>query len=89
MIEIKFQSTDPERAAQIANAVGEAYIADQLGARRQAAKLAGAWLQDRLPELRAKSSAAEHAVVDFKVKNNIVAADGRLMNEQQIADLNQ
>ena len=88
VIEIKFQSTDPERAAQIANAVGEAYIADQLGVGRQAAKLAEAWLQSRLPELRAKSSAAEQAVLDFKVKNNIVAADGRLMNEQQIADLN-
>ena len=88
VIEIKFESTDPERAAQIANAVGDAYIADRLDARRQAAKLAGAWLQDRLPELRAQSSAAEHAIVDFKEKNNIVAADGRLMNEQQMSDLN-
>ena len=88
VIEITFQSTDPERAVEIANAVGEAYIADQLGAGRQAAKLAEVWLQSRLPELRAKSSAAEQAVLDFKVKNNIVAADGRLINEQQIVDLN-
>ena len=48
------------------------------------AKLAGAWLQDRLPELRDQSSAVEHAIVDFKAKNNIVAADGQLMNEQQV-----
>ena len=30
VIEIQFTSTDPDRAAQIANAVGDAYIADQL-----------------------------------------------------------
>lgn len=88
VIEIKFKSTDPERAAQIANAVGEAYVADQLDLRRQATKLAGAWLRDRLPELRDQSSTAEHAIVDFKAKNNIVAAAGQLMNEQQVAALN-
>ena len=88
VIEIKFESTDPERAAQIANAIGEAYIADQLVARRQAAEVAGAWLQNQLPELRAKGSTAEKAIIDFKAKNNIVAADGRLINEQQLAELN-
>ena len=88
VIEIKFQSTDPQRAAQIANAVGEAYIAGQLGVRRQAADVAVDWLQNRLPDLHAKRLEAERAIVDFKAKNKIVAADGRLMDEQQIADLN-
>ena len=89
VIEIKFQSTDPERAAQIANEIGETYIADQLVARRQTAEVAGAWLQNRLPELRAKSLAAEQAIVDFKAKNNIIAATGgQLISEQQLAELN-
>ena len=88
VIEIKFQSTDPQRAAQIANAVAKAYIADQLGVRRQAADVAVDWLQSSLPGLHAKRFEAERAIVDFKAKNKIVAADGRLMDEQQIADLN-
>lgn len=89
VIEVKFQSTDPEIAAQIANEIGETYIADQLVARRQTAEVAGAWLQNRLPELRAKSLAAEQAIVDFKAKNNIIAATGgQLISEQQLAELN-
>ncbi|MGA8293255.1 MAG: GumC family protein, partial [Rhodoplanes sp.] len=89
VIEIKFQSTDPERAAQIANEIGETYIADQLVARRQTAEVAGAWLQNRLPELRAKSLAAEQGIVDFKAKNNIIAATGgQLISDQQLAELN-
>src|SRR5262249_49815227 len=31
---------------------------------------------------------AERAVEDFKTKNNIVAASGKLMNEQQLSELN-
>src|SRR6202022_3099433 len=46
------------------------------------------WLQKRLNELRAQASAADRAVVDFKAKNNIVDAGGRLLNEQQLSEVN-
>jgi succinoglycan biosynthesis transport protein ExoP len=41
-----------------------------------------------LNELRGQASAAERAVVEYKTKNNIVDTGGRLMNEQQLAELN-
>ena len=88
VMEISFQSRNPERAAQIANAIADAYILDQLEAKYQTTRRAAAWLQDRLRELRSQASIAEGAVVDFKVKNNIVDTGGRLMNEQQLAELN-
>ena len=87
VIEIQFTSTDPDRAAQIANAVGDSYIEDQVDARRKATKRAATWLRDRLPELRNQALAAEHAVADFQAKNNIVAAEGKPMAELQIAAL--
>src|SRR5262249_55879876 len=85
---IGFRSHNPQRAAQVANAVAEAYINDQLEAKYQATRRAGDWMRDRIKELRDQSTNADRAVVDFKVKNNIVAAGGRLMNEQQISELN-
>jgi polysaccharide biosynthesis transport protein len=88
-IEIAFQSTDPDRAAQIANAVADGFIADQMEARYQAIRGAAAWLQDRLNELQGQAAAAERAVVDYKKKNNIVVdTGGRLMSEQGVADVN-
>src|SRR5262249_40881554 len=39
---------DPERAAQLANAIADAYIVDQLDTRFEGAKRASAWLSDRL-----------------------------------------
>ena len=78
----------PDRAAQIANAVADAYVVDALEAKYQATRRAAAWLQDRMTELRQQASTSERAVVDFKAKNNIVDTGGRLMNEQQLAELN-
>ena len=48
VINIGFRSYDPENAAKIANEVADAYIADQLEAKYQATRRAGAWLQDRI-----------------------------------------
>ena len=87
-IEIYFQSLSPDRAAQIANAVADAYVVDLLEAKYQTTRRAAIWLQERLKELREQSTIAERAVVDFKAKNNIVDTGGRLMNEQQLAELN-
>lgn len=90
VIQIGFQSFNPERASQIANAVADAYIVDQLEAKYQATRRASTWLQDRIKELRDQVATAERAVVDFKTKNNIVSTGGpdkRLVGEQQVAEL--
>jgi len=87
VIEVGFQSKSPGGAAQIANAVVEAYIHDQLDAKFQATGRATAWMQGRIAELKEQSASADRAVEDFKDKNNMISADGRLVNEQQVGEL--
>ena len=90
VIQISFQSYNPEHAAQIANAVADAYIVDQLEAKYQATRRASAWLQDRIKELRDQVSTAERAVVEFKTRMTLSALGGpdkRLLGEQQVAEL--
>ena len=88
VIEVEFQSTDPDRAAEIATAVADTFIRDEMDAKYQTIGKATAWLQDRLNELRAQASAAEHAVIEYKTKHNIVDTGGHLINEQQLSELN-
>lgn len=88
VMEIGFTSRDPAKAGRIANAIADAYIVDQLEAKYQSTRRASVWLQDRIKELRAQASAAQRAVVDFKTANKIVDTGGRLMNEQQLAEVN-
>ena len=90
IIQISFRSLNPDRAAQIANAIANAYLTDQLEAKLQATRGAGAWLQDRIRDLRTQASTAQRAVVEFKAKNNIVdtGTKGQLMDEQLAAEIN-
>lgn len=88
VIEISYQSLSRDLAARIANAIADNYITDSLESKYQASRRAAVWLQDRLKELRAQASAAERAVADYKAKNNIVDAGGRLLTEQQLAEIN-
>jgi succinoglycan biosynthesis transport protein ExoP len=88
VIEISFNSSNAEQAAEIANAVANAYVTDQLNAKFEASRIATGWLQDRLKELGQQALTAERAVNAFKSQNNIVAAGGKLMDEQQVSELN-
>src|SRR5712692_3127718 len=88
VIQIGFTSITRDKAAQIANAVVDAYLVDTLEAKYQATKRASIWLQDRLRELRDQAAAADRAVVEYKTRNNIVESGGRLMGDQQLAEVN-
>jgi succinoglycan biosynthesis transport protein ExoP len=89
VIEIGFTSIDPNRAAEIANAVAEGFIVDQLDARYQTIHTATAWMEDRLNELRTQVSAADRAVIDYKAANNIVdTKSGAPINDQDLTSLN-
>src|SRR6516225_9147215 len=87
-LSLQYRARNPNRAAQIANAIAEAYIAEQLEGKYDSTRRATEWLKGRLEELNQKQARAERAVVDFKKQNNVVTADGKLVNEQQIAELN-
>jgi succinoglycan biosynthesis transport protein ExoP len=87
MMRIDYRSHNRTQAIRIANTIIDGYIFDQLNAKYEANRRAGDWLQERLQALREQASAAERAVLDFKAKNNIVAAGGTLMNERQLSDV--
>lgn len=88
VIEIEFRWPSPTRAAEIANAFADSYIEDQLKFRYQSARQAASWLEDRIRELGDQIAGADEAVLQFRAKNNIVAAGGKLLSEQQLSELN-
>ena len=88
VIEIKYNASNPKRAAEVANALASTYILDQLNAKFEANRTATTWLQERLKDLGQQALTAERAVSAFRSQNNIVAADGKLMDEQRVTELN-
>jgi succinoglycan biosynthesis transport protein ExoP len=87
-IQIEFTSHSPSRAAQIANMIADAYAVEAFEAKYQITGRAAQWLQERLKELREQTAGAEHAVLDYKERTNLVDSGGRPMNDQQLVELN-
>jgi succinoglycan biosynthesis transport protein ExoP len=88
VIEVSFNYGNAQRAAEIANAIAKAYIDDGLKAKADANRAATAWLHDRLEELGHDALNAERSVNELKTKSNIVSSDGKLIDEQQVTELN-
>ena len=88
-IEIDFESRYPDLAAEVANAVADVYIELQRTTEYDAARRASDWLEERIPEVRAKSEDAQKAVVEYKHEHNIVeTGGGRLIDDQRLTDMN-
>lgn len=69
-IAIAYRSRSPVRAAEVANAVANAYLNDQLVMHTQAAKQGSQWLEERLDELRKKMNEATSEVQSFRAKRD-------------------
>ena len=89
VLNISITWEDPTRAAQLANAVADAYVVDQLDARLESAKRASGWLSDRLIELRRQLRDLEEAVAKFRKEHGLMRSGPTVaLNDQQLADLN-
>lgn len=87
VFDISFLSPDPQEAANVANAVAAAYVDDLLGAKYSARLRASDWMQDRLKALSKQTSDAERTVAQFKRDHSIVSTGGRMIDEQQVGEL--
>ena len=71
LILIEATSRDPRQAAQIADAVAEIYVQDQLDVKRQAVDEAVDWLRERVGYLRQRLLEFEGAVVALQEKHGL------------------
>ncbi|HVG51592.1 MAG TPA: GumC family protein, partial [Xanthobacteraceae bacterium] len=89
VIVIEFQSADAELAAQVANAVAEAYIVRQRLAKQEQSRGASQWLSGEIEKLRARVSEAEERVEAFRAKSNLlVGPNNTTLSNQQLGELN-
>jgi succinoglycan biosynthesis transport protein ExoP len=88
VLAIDYTAPDPAKAATIANAFADAYLTDQLDSKFEAARRASGWMQARIAQLKADSIASDSAVQKFKADRGLITADGKLVSDQQMTELN-
>jgi succinoglycan biosynthesis transport protein ExoP len=86
-VHVSFVASSPQRAAQVANAIVEAYFERQTQEINETIRQTKTWLEKRIQEVRQRSTDADKAVADFKAKNNILQSNKGSLNDQQISEL--
>jgi len=89
VINVSYQSENPQRAAQIGNKFAELYLLEQMEAKFEATRQATTWLNQRLEELRRQVLADDAAVQQYKIANNLLSASGTNLTEAEISNYNQ
>src|SRR5215203_3464441 len=90
LVDITYTSTDPEFAAQAANGLAKAYIAQSMEFRFSESKDATDWLSERLTEQRKALEASEAALQAYRERNGAVSVADSASNivVQRLTDLN-
>lgn len=88
MVEVSFESTDPNLAAQVADALVHNYIEYNFHKKYDATRQASGWMETQLDELKAKVEKSQELLVSYERANSIVNVnDKQTVAEQKLSDL--
>jgi chain length determinant protein EpsF len=88
VVNISVTSSDPQAAADIANAFAKAYVATNLELKMDPALHQARWFDEQLLGLRKKWEAAQERLSKYQQENNVVGNDGKLdIENAQLAEI--
>ena len=89
LLDVTFESTDPQLAARVVNAHIENFREDNFRSRYEAIAKASSWLNDQLDDLKIKVQKSEDARLEYERKNQIWQLDDKQnIATQRLSDLN-
>ncbi len=89
VIGIDFSSSDPQRAANVANAIAETYLSLQQSAKTDQTRAASSWLADEIAKMRTKVADAEAKVEAYRSRSNLfVGSNNTSLPNQQLTEIN-
>ncbi|TPL68752.1 Wzz/FepE/Etk N-terminal domain-containing protein [Mesorhizobium sp. B2-3-15] len=88
VLDVIVTAKSADKAAKLANAIAQAYLADQASARAKMATDASDSITARLDEQRKRVQRAENAVEAYRSANNMVMAAGNLVSDQELTEIN-
>ena len=89
IVDIDVWSYEPAKAAMLADAIANAYLAESKQSQAAAARRATSDLSGRLKELQERLRNAENVLAVYKAQNNFVGTQDTLISDQQLSASNQ
>lgn len=88
LVQVGFEATNPQLAADIANSVAETYIETTMEQRLSASQNASAWLSERVQDLRQTLDASEQRLQQFMETERLINLEGvTSLNAQELDEL--
>ena len=88
VLEIGYSSTDPDRAALIANAIARTYIRNGMSGRSEAAKRGSAWLEERLIDIAKQARQSQLAVEEYRAAKGITpVGETATLDQRQLVEI--
>jgi len=89
LVSIQFEHPDPSLAAEVANALAQSYVRNNLNMKVKGAHEAQGWLNDQMKGLQAKVQESATALQNFRVKAGIMGMqEQRQIVTQKVMDFN-
>src|SRR5690242_5431775 len=89
LMDVSFESTDPQLAARIVNAHIATYIEQNFRSKYEATTQASSWLADQLGELKIRVQRSEDARIAYERQNQIWTLDDKQnITTQRLSDIN-
>ncbi len=86
LVEVSFESHDPERAARVVNALAASYIQDNLRNHWKATRQASRWLSGQLGGLKIRLEKSEDRLQRYAETNGLVFLESETGEKQSIVD---
>lgn len=86
VLSIRATAFDPKLAANMSNALRDAYIGTEKSMSDEASTRARGWFKSRLDALETELHDKERAVAAFRETHGLIAASGSTLTEQQVLD---
>lgn len=77
IIEIRYSSPDPRMSAEVANAVADTFIEQNIKARFDSTMQAANWLSKQLADLQIKVESSQSKLIQYQKENGIVGTDDK------------
>ena len=87
VVEVQVEASRPARAAEIANAYVQAYLAFSIESQSETSARATAWLDERLRALQADLREKEAALANFRAASGLYVGTGESLSDQQVRAL--
>ena len=87
VISITAKTKSAQLSADIANTYARQFLQNEMESRESAAVGANTWLTQQLEQLRDDVIASDQAVQEYKIRNNLMSANGETMAEQEVSSL--